>query len=151
MRQFLGFATLLIAASPAIASGGLSCAADDEKAKFMIESGVTRGLGSPVFNFRGEINILDKAVADDLRKTSFDGTHLAQYWLDGANLNLHLYRERQGDKPHGYVDLVITTQPGDDGGSFHGGYELSVFDMTGDTTGEGRTISASGTLSCFVE
>jgi hypothetical protein len=151
MRSVLVLAGLLAAVLPAAASGGLSCSLEDPSVRIAIESGVTRGMGGPVFNFRGTLEILDKAVAEDLRKTEFDGRHLPQYWLSERALQLHLYREREGDKPHGYVDLVIETQAGDDEGLYGGSYRLTVYDMAGVTTGEGKTTELSGEINCFAE
>lgn len=151
MRLSIVAVGMLCGVVPAAASGGLSCNAEDKSAKFSIESGVTRGMGSPVFNFRGVVEILEKGVAEDLRKIEFTGEHLAQYWLDGQSLKLLLYRERTGDKPHGYVELTIETQAGDDEGTYNGPYRLVVFDMTGDTTGEGKTVNLDGQAYCFVE
>src|SRR6187431_2648919 len=110
MRFHLVIATLAAMIVPAAASGGLTCSLEDQSVGIAIESGVTHGMGGPVFNFRGTLEVLDKAVAQDLRRTEFDGRHLPQYWLSERALQLHLYREREGDKPHGYVDLVIETQ-----------------------------------------
>lgn len=151
MRQIAAAAIFALAASPSFASGGLSCTGDDDKVKFQIESGVTSGMGGPVFNFRGTVEILDTSVAEDLRRLEFAREHLPQYWLDNKRLSLHLYRERDADKPHGYVDLVIETQPGDDEGLYGGQYEISVFDTVDEATVEPRTYQASGTVSCFVE
>jgi len=124
MRGLAVVASLFAGAIPAAASGGLSCNAEDQSVKIVIESGVTRGMGSPIFNFRGVLEVLEKGVADDLRRTEFTGEDLAQYWLDAKSLKLLIYRERTGDKPHGYVELTIETQPGDDEGTYDGPYQL---------------------------
>ena len=151
MRFHLVITALAAMVVPASASGGLSCSLEDQSVRIAIESGVTRGMGGPVFNFRGTLEILDKAVPEDLRRTEFDGRHLPQYWLSERALQLHLYREREGDKPHGYVNLVIETQAGDDEGLYGGSYRLTVFDTTGVTTGEAGITELSGEISCFVE
>lgn len=141
---------ILLAAGPAVASGGLTCGAKDGAVKLTIESGVTRGMGSPVFDLRGEIEIFDKAVATDLRRTSFEGSHLAQYWLDGEELRMIVYREREPDKPHGYVEVIIKTKSGEDG-DYIGQYSVTVFDMAGATGGDGKTFNYSGRATCLVE
>jgi hypothetical protein len=151
MRGLAVVAGLFAGAIPAAASGGLSCNVEDQSVKIVLESGVTRGMGSPVFNFAGSLEILDKTVVEDLRKSEFKDEHLAQYWLDYKSLKLLLYRERAGDKPHGYVELTIETQAGDEENTYNGSYKLVVFDMTGDTTGEGRAINLEGQTYCFVE
>jgi hypothetical protein len=132
-----------------LASGGLQCTAEDDFAVVTIESGVTRGMGGPVFNFRATSVIRDDAVAGDLRNMAFDGEHLAQYWLDGEELRLLLYRER-AEGAHGYVQIEVRTTAGEEG-LYAGSYDLAVFDMAGDTTGEGRTFRQSGPVECFVE
>ncbi len=144
-------AAALLAAVPsgAQASGGLSCTAEDDFAVISIESGVTRGMGGPVFNLRATSVIRDDRVAGDLRNMTFDGEHLAQYWLDGEELRLLLYRER-AEGAHGYVEIEVRTTT-DEEGLYKGSYDLTAFDTTGDTTGEGRTVEGDGAVVCFVE
>lgn len=149
-RVILSLMSILLAAGPAGASGGLSCGAKDEAVKLTIESGVTRGMGSPVFNFRGELAISDKAVAEDLRTVSFDGSHLAQYWLDGEELRMVVYRERGADKPHGYVEVTVRTKSGEEG-DYTGQYAVTVYDTDGTTGGEGKTFNYTGRATCLVE
>lgn len=135
--------------SEAHASGGFGCDADDGNVSFLFESGMTRGMGSPVFNFRGTAEVKAKEIAADLRKTAFDGAHLAQYWSEDGQLNLVIYREREGDKPHGYVQIVIRTQGDEEG--LRGSYDLTVFDGVDDATPEGKTYSAKGKVECMME
>lgn len=150
MRAIMTAMSILLAAGPAGASGGLSCGAKDEAVNLTIESGVTRGMGSPVFNFRGEIEISNKAISQDLRKMSFERDHLAQYWLDGEELRMVVYREREGDKPHGYVEVTVRTKSGDEG-DYIGQYSVTVFDMTDATGGDGKTYNFTGRATCLVE
>lgn len=150
MRFLMIGACLLAGVVQAAASGGLSCETDDKAVKFLVESGVTRGMGGPLFNFRGTLEVKNKKVAADLRKTEFAQQHVAQYWLDGKSLKLLVYREREGDKPHGYVELTIETKTVDEG-IYDGPYRLQVFDMTDDSSGEGKTFEFKGKTSCFVE
>ena len=151
MQFHLVITALAAMVVPASASGGLSCSLEDQSVRIAIESGVTRGMGGPVFNFRGTLEILDKAVPEDLRRTEFDGRHLPQYWLSERALQLHLYRERDGDKPHGYVDLLIETQAGDDEGLYGGSYRLTVFDASDAAAAEGKIVKVSGEINCFAE
>lgn len=139
----------LILAGSAHASGGFGCDADDKNVSFLFESGVTRGMGSPVFNFRGSVDIKSRDIAADLGKVEFDGAHLAQYWSEDGQLNLVIYREREGDKPHGYVQIVIRTKGDEEG--YSGRYELTVFDGVNDATPEGKTYTANGEVECILE
>jgi hypothetical protein len=144
----------VLACQPAFASGGLNCSADEDGVKFEIGGGVTHGMGGPLFSFEGQLAIADNALAADLGRTTFGREHVAQYWLDGDELRLLLYREREGDKPHGYVELTIETEArgGDDGeGMYDGRYALSVFDITQENGGEGVTVTREGEVECFAE
>jgi hypothetical protein len=145
--RVLATVAMSFVAMPAVASGGLSCESEGGAATIVVESGVTRGMGSPVFNFRASVDIDDLSVAADLRMLEFDDEHLAQYWLDGEELKMVIYRERTGDAPHGYVEIVMRTTAGEEG-SYDGSYALTVFDVTG---GEGKTVTLDGSVSCFVE
>ena len=143
------FLAAALSVADARASGGLSCTADDAFATVTIESGVTHGMGSPVLNFRATSVIRPDAVAADLRNMAYGGEHLAQYWLDGDELRLLLYRER-AEGAHGYVEIEVRTTVGEEG-LYEGSYALTVFDMAGDTSGEGRTFKGDGPVECFVE
>lgn len=154
MRTTLPTMLLMLACQPAFASGGIHCSADGDGVTIDVGGGVTRGMGGPLFSFEGTLEIADKAVATDLGRTEFAREHVAQYWLDGEELRLLLYREREGDKPHGYVELTITTKarPGDDSEGFYdGSYTLSVFDMTNENGGEGVMVSLEGAVECSAE
>ena len=147
------FCTAVVVGDPVSASGGISCSAEDKAASFELMAGVTHGMGSPVFSFTGELQILDAAVAEDLRKQVFEQGNLAQYWLDGEELRLLLYREREADKLFGSVELTVRarTRGDEDAGVYEGTYGLAVFDMGESGTGEGRELNFSGDVSCFVE
>lgn len=150
MRPIAVMAGLLASLSSAVASGGIWCNLEDKSIKLSVEAGVTRGMGSPFFNFRGTLEILDPSVAEDLRKLAFSDKNLTQYWLDGKALKLNIYSERDNEKPHGYVDLVIETQTVDEG-SYSGSYILDVYDTEGDTSGEGKQAKFSGAIDCGAE
>ena len=144
----------MLACQPAFASGGVHCSADGGGVSFDVGGGVTHGMGGPLFSFEGEVAVTADDIAADLGKTGFAREHVAQYWLDGEDLRLLLYREREGDKPHGYVELTIETKAraGDDGeGSYDGRYELTVFDMTNENGGEGVMVKREGDVVCSAE
>jgi hypothetical protein len=153
MRTRLFLLLMAFACQPASASGGVQCSADANGVTFEVGGGVSRGMGAALFSFEGRLEVADKAIAADLARTTFARDHVAQYWLDGEELRLLIYREREGDKPHGYVELTLETKarPGDDGeGMYDGRYMLRIFDMT-DENGEGITVSREGDVECFVE
>src|SRR4051812_8890326 len=94
MRAIVCAATLLSSVGAALASGGIWCSADDKAVKFQVEAGVTRGMGGPTFNFRGDLEILGRPAGDSRRKTVFEDSNLAQYWLDDKELRLLVYHEQ---------------------------------------------------------
>lgn len=152
MRWIWIVALLLVSAAEAAASGRLGCEAADTGAKFGLAAGVTHGMGDPTFDFRGELEILDPNVAEDLRHSSFEDRHLAQYWLDGEDMRLLAFREREGEMQYGSVQLTVRTKAlGEpDEGAFGGTYEIEVYDL-GDGSGEGRTLTLTGEVTCFAE
>jgi hypothetical protein len=115
MRSLLTLPILLCTFSSAWASGGLWCDVDDDKVKIAISSGMTHGMGAPLFNFDASIEVKDARVADDVRKTSY--SHATQYWLDGETLNLLLYWEREGDGDFASVEATAMTKFSDEEGS----------------------------------
>ena len=102
---------LLSSAGAAFASGGIWLLAPMTTA-VTIRGRVRRHArhGRPDLQLSRRSRNRDKAVADDLRKIGLRGSHLAQYWLDGKELRLLLYREREAAKTHGYVELTILTK-----------------------------------------
>lgn len=142
-----GLLVLLLVSGPAYASGGLSCQADDESAVFSIDGGVTRGMGGPLYSLGGKVEIRAEGIPEDLRVTNFNLEHVAQYWMNVENLNLLLYREREGDQPHGFVKLTIMSRADDDEGTFRGSYELSVYDINR----EAGEIKLEGEAFCLIE
>ncbi|TRC95068.1 hypothetical protein FJV76_17305 [Mesorhizobium sp. WSM4303] len=150
MRAIICSAMLLLSAGAAFASGGIWCSADDKAAKFEVEAGVTRGMGGPTFNFRGDLEILGRPDGDSLRKTVFEDSNLTQYWLDDKELRLNIYHEHQlGDKFNS-VELTILTMTSDEG-VYDGQYTLAVYDSAADTEQDGKPKELTGKVSCGAE
>jgi hypothetical protein len=147
--RFLVLLAALTSVQPAAASGGLWCQLEDQQVRISIDSGVTHGMGGPVFNFRGKLEILAKSVAEELRVIEFDRDTLTQYWLDGHELKLHLYQEWQDDKPFRSVNLVIETQAGDEDSPYAGSYSLDLFDNG--AADDRKETKLSGTINCGAE
>lgn len=143
------FATLAMTAT-ANASGAISCASDNDELQMSLEGGVSRGMGSALFSFAGRIELRGSEVPEDLRVTEFTREHVAQYWLDGDTLKLRLYREREGDRPHGYVEAIVETSLTDDGDD-KGEYLIAVYDMAKPTDGEAETMDFTGSVTCSIE
>ena len=141
---------LFCSAGAAFASGGIWCSADDKAAKFEVEAGVTRGMGGPTFNFRGDLEILGRPDGDSLRKTVFEDSNLTQYWLDDKELRLNIYREHEAAQRFNSVELTILTKTTDEG-VYDGQYTLAIYDAAADTDQDGKPVEVTGKVSCGAE
>lgn len=145
LPALVAFAALSDGAS---ASGGISCAQSEGPNIIDIGAAVTHGMGGPVFQLGASVEIADRAIPADLAKTAFGLDHLAQYWLDGEELRLLLYREREGDKPHGYVELTVLTKANEEDG-YDGLAQVKVYDTSAGP--EGQEWSFEAPVACSVE
>ena len=150
MRTLILTFGLLAGVTPALASGGISCAGEDGPAKIALSAGVTRGMGGPIFQLAATTGVADETVAEDLRKSTFTKENIAQYWFDDKEMKLLLYREREGE-PFGSVQLFIGTQPVGDDIGYDGDFKLTISDMADSTTGEAKVAEFTGKISCSVE
>lgn len=150
MRLILSFAAVLLGSASAWASGGFGCTSEGGAAAIELNAGVTHGMGGPIFSFSATADITDTDVAGDLRKTVFEKEHVAQYWLDGEDLRLLLYRERPAEKEHGYVEVEIRAKGvADEEGSYAGTYLVTAWDGAG--AGEPKEKKFEGQVSCMGE
>ena len=125
MRTVLCAAVFLASVNDGFASGALWCSVDDAKVAFQLDAGVTRGLGGPTFNFRGDLEIKDRPAADSLRKTEFEAKDS--------------YRS---------VELTILTKAKDEG-TYDGRYTLAVYDGTAGVDSD--PVELKGDVSCGAE
>ncbi|RWN01704.1 MAG: hypothetical protein EOR84_06405 [Mesorhizobium sp.] len=150
MRTILCVTALLLSAGSAFATGGIWCSTEDAAVNFQVEAGVTRGMGGPTFNFRGDLEILGRPVGDDLRKTVFEDSNLTQYWLDDEELRLLVYREHEVANTYSSVELTILTKAGEEG-VYDGRYSLAIYEGTADAGGDGMPAALTGKVSCGAE
>ncbi|WP_196257880.1 hypothetical protein [Pelagibacterium limicola] len=143
------FASLV--AFPAAASGGISCGADHGPILIDIQSGVTHGMGGPLFAFAGELAIADQRLSPAAREARFEQEHVAQYWLDGETLRLVLYREAEGDVPYFSVQVVVRTMVDESGEDYLGDFSVAAYQAGDSQGGEAQLFEFTGPISCFVE
>ncbi|RUX21207.1 hypothetical protein EOA27_06615 [Mesorhizobium sp. M2A.F.Ca.ET.037.01.1.1] len=148
MRTVLCGAVLLASVNGGFASGALWCSVDDAKVAFQLDAGVTRGLGGPTFNFRGDLEIKARPATDSLRKTVFEDQNLTQYWLDGEELRLLVYREHEAKDTYRSVELTILTKASDES-TYDGRYTLAVYDGTAGVSSD--PVEFKGDVSCGAE
>jgi hypothetical protein len=144
-------ACLLAGFHPVHATGNFLCEIDDPSLKFTAESTFSHGLGEGFMNFGGTVTVLLKDAPKDLADLKVDSGQLVHHWFSGGDLKLRLYRERDSEAPHGYVELIVETKRSpDDETVFEGTYKLEVFDMSKAKDGEGLKLAAEGKASCSV-
>lgn len=146
VRGAAGALLLVLMASPASASGGFDCTAADARVKLAVSGGLSRGLGGRPFNVTGTLEVRKAKVAADFRTVAFTGEDLAQNWIDGRELRLRLYREREAD-PHGYVEIAIVTRAKDEI-DFLGTYTVEIYEAA---TGSEGMVTLKGKVACSVE
>ncbi len=142
-------AAILVAASvPAAASGGIGCEATDALLDFKVGTAVSRGMGGRFFEFHATLAIALDGVPDDLRKLTLDEA-LTHSWLDGKELKLQFYIERQeGD--FASVDFVVEAARVEEG-EYRGGYMLTVITPETPYAPDPVARTATGAVVCFVE
>jgi hypothetical protein len=140
-------------AGEARASASVSCSLDDRATRLELNSIVSGGgVGRGLVQVRGELGVKLLGAAADFRRIELRDDHLRHTWLNGRDLRLNIYHEREGERtPHGTVELVIETRGaapgGDDEGTYRGTYALTVTDMTGQSA-EARRWTARGRITC---
>lgn len=146
-RALIALAAVIAASVPAAASGGLGCEAEDANLRFSIDTAVSRGMGGAFFNLRASLDIAVEGVPDDLRKLTLDDA-LTHSWLDGDEVKLQFYVEREeGD--FASVDFTVETRAAGEDGEHRGDYALTVF--AAGSGGDPQTLSAQGAVACMVE
>lgn len=145
----MGFGLLLVSSLSASASGGLWCTIEDSNLKMSVESGVTRGMGGPFFNFKASAELLFKDVAPDFRQIDLHDK-LVHSWLEGGDTRLLFYTEREGEAPHGLVEIVIKVlaNPDDEDADAKGTYELTYFEAERQQGDNDGYVRLSGEASC---
>lgn len=141
---------LVAGAGPAQATANLDCGAKDASVAFTARSLQSRGLGGGLVQFEAELALKAKGVPADLARLAFTGDHLVHRWVVGGEANLLLYREREGDAPHGYVEVVLRTRMTPDGTRGPGSYEITVHEAGGEARPEGVTRRFRGRAGCSV-
>jgi hypothetical protein len=103
---FAGCLCALSYASPAMATGGISCDAKDANVEFTIQATVARAIEASVIGVEGTAMI---KAASGKQAFNLSGT-LAQSWIQGGEARLHFYWQAQGVEGVSGIELVIKTK-----------------------------------------
>jgi hypothetical protein len=150
-RISLVFACLALSAASAHATGGFSCLIDDANLKFTADSTVSHGLGEGFVNFTAEAELKAVGAPQTLRKIDLSEA-LVHSWLYGPDLKLRLYRETDGNVPHGFVEIIMETAAQGEAGEpeFEGSYKLILYQIPEGEGGDGMQSEYRGQATCSV-
>jgi hypothetical protein len=138
-------ALAVLAPGPALASGGLWCDADDASIKLDIESGMTRGMGSPFFSFKAGSEIKDKRVLPEFQTLDLSAK-LVHSWVYGET-KLYFYHEVEKENAIYSLDIIIESKPlPDSDGEEEGTYKVIAYGPAPE--GEDGRIELTGKISC---
>jgi hypothetical protein len=144
----LALFAVFAATLPAAASGGFSCLAGDQSLAFKAEAATSRGMGGVFLDFRASVAVKLDGVSDDLRSVTLDGA-LTHSWIDGDEVKLQFYHERQVE-PFGSLDLVVEAAAVDEG-AYRGHYTLTIFDTPARDDADREMWTAEGYATCYAE
>lgn len=135
----------------AFATGGFQCSAEDGNISFYATSALGRGMGAPILNLDAKVTSKLAQTPADLREVDLKDK-LVHSWMDDPDLRLHFYMERDGDKPHGGVELIVMATATGDEISYEGSYALKVFFTEPPADGtEAKYLEATGKIACDAE
>jgi hypothetical protein len=140
-----------VTTTPVLATSGFSCTIDDKNLSFTTDGALGSGMGSPIVTLKAQSDLKLKGTPADLVKLDLSKS-LVHSWVESPDFRLNFYSEPEGDKPHGYFEIVITAKYVGDEGEARGNYRLTVFytEPSADQT-DGTYLKAKGKVSCFVE
>ena len=148
---FFTVCSLALLTSHASATGGFSCTIDDRNLKLDVSSALGSGMGAPIINLAAAAEVKLKGTPSDLVKLELS-KNLVHSWMESPDLRLLFYTEREGDKPHGYVEIVITAKYKGDEGEAKGKYRLTVFYLEPPADKDvGAYLKTTGKVECSVE
>ena len=140
---------MVIAATPAFASGGVACSSGAGPAQFELSISMGRDFGGGILDIAGELVAKIPNVAPDLQQLRFAREHPNQLWIDREVVYFEISVHR-GDGPYGYADLMIKTSAVDEG-SYVGTYVLDIYDAGVEVDGVPQNITVNGAVSCTTD
>ncbi|MCB1500716.1 MAG: hypothetical protein KDK07_13160 [Bauldia sp.] len=109
---------------------------------------MSRGMGGVFLNLSASVVIAMAGVPEDMRRLTLDDA-MTHSWIDGDELKLQFYVERQAE-PFASVDLTVETEAVEEG-EYRGRYALAVFAEPAENDAGRDMWMAEGDVTCFVE
>lgn len=145
----LAFHALL--AGAALASGGVTCTADDAQVTLEAGAVLSHGAGSMLSNPQGSLVVKAGTIPADMRTFDLSGG-LIHHWMAGGETKLDYYFERPGAGAFGSLELIIDTKDDPESVGSKGRYLIKTYDMTPPADKEGgKAAELSGDIECVLE
>jgi len=142
---------MTITTSPARASAGVSCLAEDATLVLSLGAAFGRALGAGIASFGATLAIRLPQAPPDLRALRFGQGELAQSWWYDKSLNFALHREREAGL-NGSVDLIIeTTRHASEENRYDGHYRLLIAPAPDGAGPIGTSQEWRGPVTCSVD
>lgn len=131
---------LLAAASPARASGTLTCNARDANLAFEAQAVVSRGMGSGWSGFSAKLEVRARGFPAPLARRAFARGDLVHSWSLEPDIRMVLYAEEMEGGAHRWIEMVVRD----------GRYRLTALasDAPG---GSGRPKVLRGRIACSAD
>jgi hypothetical protein len=146
-----GLVAVALAALPTAASADATFDCSGSSGPFHVATTVAIGAvpADSIGAARGTVDIKTRPLPPDLTTVALTRTDLVHHWVEGDQVNLHFYRERNGNEPSGFVEVVLTTRrTGKSDEDYSGRFRMKVSFLrkTGDT--EPVEFMTMGLLKC---
>jgi hypothetical protein len=102
----------LTLALPAHATRTLYCSIVDKSLTLVMEGTIRDNAGEGLVSVRGDLTPLIPALSSGFGPFVLERALVTQFWFNGEELNLRLYRETKGE-PQETLDLLIETRTGE--------------------------------------
>lgn len=143
---------IVLASTPAFATGGFSCIADNDTLKFEIGATTSRGLGLGIVAAQGTLEYKATDGQPKITKFELSKEDIKQYWNTGDNFNLLIYTEpyENGSEEDYYFETytIETTAIESGGWEFKG---LLKTDSNQTVNGQTQTHSSESSIDCWIE
>jgi hypothetical protein len=148
------FAMIAIAAglSPAQASIGFTCRAEDDAAKLVLSGAYGTGLGSGMANFGADIEIRHPDASAIIRRLQLAYEHVSERWFRYRDLKLMARWLSPSGGPNVEVLLIMETRRAEEeGSSYLGRYELIIYGARPNANSDRASVELSGLISCSID
>jgi len=140
----------LTLAVPAHASRTLHCSIVDKSLTLVMEGTISDNAGEGLVSVRGDLKPLIPALSSGFGPFVLERALVTQFWFNGEELKLRLYRETKGE-PQETLDLLFETrQEKRDRTAYSGLYQGKVSSFGAATGPAAKETAFKGRVDCQI-